>query len=87
MSAPKWDMTNEDFRRLAARTIDTSWYYSWHWPERGWEKTALDQCGERIERTMRDLEQLEALKGLLHEKLAIDAFDDGCEEVLSWLDL
>jgi len=34
---------------LCRQAIDTTWYYSIHWPEENWQAKALRDCKDRLE--------------------------------------
>lgn len=49
----------DTLRERAARVIDHSWKFSWHWPERNWEAQALEQARERRRDMIRELADME----------------------------
>lgn len=49
------------FRTKCANAIDSSWKYSWHWPEYGWEKVALKQARGRMADMISDLASINAV--------------------------
>jgi len=59
-------------RERCAKAIDTTWFYSWHWPEHEWQYKAVVQARERRDKLISKLTQVQVAISELDEWIEDD---------------